>query len=613
MTQTNSITVQIENAIRDAIKTACDTDFTGEIRLTPPPKGKLGDFAFGCFPLAKVLRKAPPIIATEIAAHIHSGGIIAKAEAAGPYLNIYVNYDRLTQIVCRQILENASTFGNSTAYNGQKILIEYSAPNTNKPQHLGHVRNNLLGMAVTNLLDAVGYEAVPVNLVNDRGVHICKSMRAYQIFGENQTPESTGIKGDHFVGQFYVKYEQEQKKEWKTWVAAKDVDLTDLDDRERRRLEHEFLQESQMYQKTQKMLQQWEQGDPEVRALWEKMNSWVFAGFDTTYKRLGCKFAKIYKESNTYNLGKKLVLDGLEKGAFFQKEDGSVWIDLADQKLGQKLLLRRDGTSVYITQDIGTTKLKFDDFKPQKAMWVVADEQNHHFQVLIAVLKKLGFEWANGCYHLGYGMIDLPEGRMKSREGTVVDADNLMDELVEMEKTEIRERNVDIPESEFDKTAETLALGALKFFILKFVPQTRMTFNPRESISPLGFTGPYIQYAYVRVRSLFRKSTDYDFDSIDENDCEFNLLNSPAEKAIIRKLHDFPQEILAAAEAYNPSRVCNYLFELGKALNSFYHDHSVLKAETPELIKARLILSKAVAIVLERGLAILGIGVPERM
>ncbi|MBN2091287.1 arginine--tRNA ligase [candidate division KSB1 bacterium] len=613
MNETISVTQEIENVIRLTIKSLFSVDYQEPVKLDAPPDEKMGDFAFACFPLAKILRLAPPVIAQKLKDGINLSGIIENVIATGPYLNIFVNYAELAEILCTQILAKPDSFGNQTTGQGEKILIEYSAPNTNKPQHLGHVRNDLLGMAIGNLLKTVGYNVSLVNLVNDRGVHICKSMLAYQKFGNGTTPESEGVKGDHFVGHFYVLYDKAQKKEWDEWIQKKNIVPDQLDPQEKRKIEAQFLQESHWYQQVQTMLQKWEAGDPEITTLWEKMNNWVYQGFDQTYQRLGCHFDKVYKESQTYMLGKALVDEGLKKGLFYQKEDNSIWVDLTDVGLDQKLLIRRDGTSVYITQDLGTTKLKYDDFQLKRAIWIVADEQIYHFQVLFATMKKLGFEWADNCFHLAYGMIDLPEGKMKSREGTVVDADDLMNELFEMESAEIKERNVDIPAEDFNQTAEILALGALKFFILKFTPLTRMTFNPKESISPLGFTGPYIQYAYVRVKSIFRNSELYDFEQLNTEKIDFSILKNPEEKAIIRKLNDFPQELLLAAQTYNPARLCTYLFELAKTLNSFYHDHSVLKAETEELVRARLVLSKATALVLKRGLQILGIAVPERM
>lgn len=613
MTHQPTITDEIKKCIKDSIQAQFEIAYEESLKLDAPPNKKMGDFAFACFPLAKVLRQAPVQIAQQLAAGIAPTGIIEEVQPTGPYLNFFVNYEKLSKIVCTQIFDKSKIYGHQEQASGERVLVEYSAPNTNKPQHLGHIRNNLLGMAVTNLLKANGHEAIPVNLVNDRGVHICKSMVAYQAFGEGKTPASEGVKGDHFVGDYYVRYDKEEKKEWKEWIQARSIDLDQLEPLERRKVDGEFLKESAWYQKAQQMLRKWEAAEPEIRTLWEKMNGWVYEGFDRTYSRLGCRFEKVYHESETYELGKALVKQGLEQGCFYQKEDGSVWVDLSEEGLDQKLLLRRDGTSVYITQDIGTTKLKFDDFKMQRAIWVVADEQNYHFQVLFHVLKKLGFTWAEGCFHLSYGMIDLPEGKMKSREGTVVDADHLMAALFEMEKAEIQAREIPMSEADFERTAEILAQGALKFFILKFSPQSRMTFNPKESISPLGFTGPYIQYAFVRVRSLFRKASEYDFESLSIEDCDWSVLGNDAEKAIIRKLYDFPQEIQIAARTYNPARLCIYIFELAKNLNSFYHDHSILKAETPALVQARLVLSKAVAIVLQQGLGLLGIDVPERM
>lgn len=610
MTKSASITTTIETGIRQAIQENYEIQFDDEIKLDAPPNPAMGDFAFACFPLAKTLRQGPPQIAQKLAASIPLNDLISEVKATGPYLNFFVNYTQFFKNICTEIFNDPEKVGQSDIGQGEKILVEYSAPNTNKPLHLGHIRNNLLGITVGNLLKACDYDVALVNLINDRGIHICKSMMAYQQFGEGKTPESEGVKGDHFVGSFYVAYDKMEKAERDEWLKNYPGDPSKTD---KRQLDREFLSQSKNYQQAQRMLQQWEADDPEIRELWQKMNNWVYEGFNQTYERLGCKFDKIYYESDTYKLGKELVQEGLDKGVFFKKEDGSIWVDLSDVGLDQKLLMRRDGTAVYITQDIGTSVLKFDDFKMNKAIWVVADEQNYHFQVLFAALKRLGYDWADQCYHLSYGMIDLPEGKMKSREGTVVDADDLMNQLQEMEKAEILNREIEQSPEELEKTAEILAQGALKFFILKFTPQTRMTFNPQESISPLGFTGPYIQYAYVRVLSIFRKTDAFDFDSLDITDCDFSALGNDDEKTIVRKLHDFVAEVQYAAQNYNPAKLCNYLFELAKSLNTFYHNHSVLKAETPELMRARLVLSKAVALVLRAGLRILAIDVPERM
>ncbi|MBU0754894.1 MAG: arginine--tRNA ligase [Planctomycetes bacterium] len=410
-----------------------------------------------------------------------------------------------------------------------------------------------------------------------------------------------------------MRYSEEEAREKEAWQQKQERTFKD-----EKESEEAFLKESAWYGDAQEMLRQWEAGDPATRELWEKMNAWVYEGFEVTYKRLGCRFEKVYYESETYQQGKALVQEGLDKGIFFRKDDGSVWIDLTAEKLDQKLVLRKDGTSVYITQDLGTTKGKFDDFGMDRAVWVVADEQIYHFKVLFAVLGKLGFEWAGGCRHLAYGMVDLPEGKMKSRTGTVVDADDLMNELFNMEMEEIRSREIPIAEEDLAPTAEILAQGALKFFILKFLPKTKMTFNPKESISPEGFTGPYVQYAYVRIQSIFRKAgIDAGLignDRLIENNREIlGLLTHPEEVAVIRKLHDFPGEVHVSADTYNPARLCTYLFELAQEYNRFYHNLPVLAAEEENLKAARLMLSHATAIVLKNGLALLGIDVPERM
>ncbi len=609
----STIEQQILAAIAEALDKAYGVALPGEAHLDTPPDGALGDFAFACFPLARLVRSAPAAIAARLAQELKADSPIATVQAVGPYLNFTVEKEALFRVSCTDILASPETFGKSDVGKGEKVLIEYSAPNTNKPQHLGHVRNNLLGMSIANLLEAIGHQVVRVNLVNDRGVHICKSMLAYQVFGQGKTPHSEGVKGDHFVGDFYVLYEKQQHQEWQEWLAARGVDLKRLDDQGRRRLEAEFLNQSRWYGRVKEMLQRWEAGDPEVLALWRTMNNWVYEGFDQTYRRLGCRFDKVYKESETYQLGRALVEEGLKRGIFYRKPDGSVWVDLSDQGLGEKLLLRSDGTSVYITQDIGTTKLKFDDFGMKRAIWVVGDEQIYHFQVLFAVMKKLGFAWADGCYHLAYGMIDLPAGKMKSREGTVVDADDLMDELFKMEREEIARRHLDIAPEDLDATAEILAQGALKFYILRFGPQSRMLFDPAESISFDGFTGPYVQYAYVRVRSIFRKSGKDEFAAVSPEACDFSVLVEPEEIALVRRLHSFPGEVKAAALSYNPARLATYLWELAKAFSRFYHEHSVLHAPEEKLRQARLVLAKATSIVLRRGLALLGIDVPERM
>lgn len=601
-----SLIERIQEHLEEAILSAFEIEPGFSLKLSQPPDPKLGDFAFGCFPLAKALKTAPAAIAAKIVPLLAASGLFEKVQAAGPYINMTIDKPFLARTVLEAVLNDPERFGKSDAGQGEKVLIEYSAPNTNKPLHLGHIRNNALGISLMNLLKAVGFEVIPVNLINDRGVHICKSMLAYEKFGKGRTPAEAGRKGDHFVGDFYVLYAKEEQKEKEAWLKGREA-------KEGEDLDAAFLAESKCYGEVQEMLRRWEDGDAAVRALWEKMNGWVYEGFDATYRRMGCRFEKVYHESETYTLGRELVREGLKKGIFYEKPDGSAWADLSDQKLDQKLVLRKDGTSVYITQDLGTTKLKFDDFGMKRSIWVVGDEQIYHFQVLFAVLAKLGFEWADGCYHLAYAMVDLPEGKMKSRTGTVVDADDLMDELHEMEVEEIKSRDIPIAKEDVEATAEILAQGALKFFILKFLPKTRMTFNPKESISPEGFTGPYVQYAYVRIRSIFRKA-GLDWGRAGTWDAEtYGRLHRPEETAVIRRLLDYPEEILVSANSMNPSRLCAYLFELARDYNRFYHAHPVIGAEEEDLKTARLALSMAAAHVLKSGLALLGIDVPERM
>ena len=608
MTEIRSIGDKVVDLVREALAAEFDTPVDAPIKLDQPPKPEQGDFALACFPFAKALKSAPPKIAQALAPRLEADDLVEKAQAAGPYLNLFIHKPALARFTLGRLFADPDGYHRWDLGADEKVLVEYSAPNTNKPQHLGHVRNNVLGISLTRILAAVGHEVVPVNLVNDRGVHICKSMLAYERFGEGATPASTGRKGDHLVGDFYVRYAQAESNERKAWREARGEDLPE----DPKAAEAAYLAESKLNAEIQEMLRRWEAGDEAVRTLWSTMNGWVFDGFRETYDRLGCRFEKVYLESDTYTLGKALVEEGLEKGVFFKKDDGSVWIDLTDRKLDEKLVLRNDGTSVYITQDLGTSKLKYDDFGFHRAVWIVGDEQIYHFQVLFAILEALGFSWAKGCHHLAYGMVDLPEGKMKSRTGTVVDADDLMDELKAMEIAEIESRDLGLTGEDLDRTAEILAQGALKFFILKFAPKTRMTFDPKESISPEGFTGPYVQYACVRIRSIFRKA-GLDPARPAAGDDDLSLLALPEEVAVIRRIHDFPGEVRSAAEQMNPARLASYLFELARDYSRFYHNLPVLKAEEEGLKRARLALCQAVGIVLEKGLSLLGIETPEMM
>ncbi|MBO5644311.1 MAG: arginine--tRNA ligase, partial [Lentisphaeria bacterium] len=484
----------------------------------------------------------------------------------------------------------------------KRILIEFSAPNTNKPQHLGHVRNNTLGMSLASLLKRVGHEVIEINLVNDRGIHICKSMLAYKLFGNGITPETAGKKGDHLVGDFYVKYNQALSEEIKALREAHpeyaDRDNDDL-----------FL-ETKIGREAQDMLRDWENGKEDVRELWNLMNSWVFEGFDQTYKRMGIDFDHTYLESQTYLLGKDIVKDGLEKGVFSKRDDGAIICDLG--KMGSKVLLRKDGTSVYITQDIGTTLLKYNDYQPDSMIWVVGDEQNLHFQMLFEIIKRLGYAWSEKLYHLSYGMVNLPSGRMKSREGTVVDADDLFDEMAKLASDACRERDAELSEEELAKRGELIGLGALKFMLLKFNAKTTITFDPAASLRFEGDTGPYIQYVAARINSILRKAAEKGI-CVSQNDTNWSLLSSEYEKSLAVKLFFYASILKSCAEKRDCSGLADYLLDLAKAFNRFYRECPVRTAETEEVVKARLALASIVKNVIADGLGTMTIGVPEAM
>ncbi len=484
-------------------------------------------------------------------------------------------------------------FGNAQPTN-KKVMVEYSSPNTNKPLHLGHLRNNFLGWSVAEILKATGNEVIKNCIVNDRGIHICKSMLAWQKFGNGATPESTNTKGDHFVGDYYVKFNDEYKKEVETLVAsgmAKD----------------EAEKEAPLMKQTQEMLLQWENGDPEVLEVWTKMNGWVYEGFDKTYNRIGSDFDKTYYESNTYLLGKDIVEEGLQKSVLFKKPDGSVWIDLTADGLDEKLVLRKDGTSVYITQDLGLAQLKYEEFHYNDSIYVIGDEQNYHLKVLKLILEKLGAPYASGIHHLSYGMVELPSGKMKSREGTVVDADDLVDEMINIskQKTEALGKVKDFTNDELDNLYDTIGLGALKFFLLRVDPKKKMIFNPEESIDFHGFTGPFVQYTYARIKSILRKEQPKNIEASKEL--------FPLEKEIIVQLEQFPAIVAEAAKDLDPSKIAIHIFNLAKTFNSFYAEHSIANAETEEKKELRLKLAQFTANVIARGMALLGINVPERM
>ena len=480
--------------------------------------------------------------------------------------------------------------------NGRSVMVEYSSPNTNKPLHLGHVRNNLLGFAVAEILQAAGFEVTKANLVNDRGIHICKSMLAWQMFGNGETPESTGLKGDHLVGKYYVIFDQYYKKEIETLKTEG-------------KTEEEAKKQAPLILQAQEMLLKWEANDEEVIALWKKMNEWVYAGFDKTYKALGVDFDKYYYESNTYLLGKDIVAEGLEKGVFFKKEDGSVWIDLTVEGLDEKLVQRADGTSVYITQDLGTAQLKYDNFRMQSSIYVVGNEQDYHFKVLFLILEKLGKSWAKGLYHLSYGMVDLPSGKMKSREGTVVDADDLIEEMKQTAKTKTEELGkVDhFEEVEKENLYRMIGLGALKYFLLKVEPRKRLLFDPKESIDFQGNTGPFIQYTHARIKSILSKA------NVPPPVVHLPKSLKETELELIQLLSKYPDILKSAAENHNPAAIANYAYDLAKSYNKFYQTESILKVEEEDLKYFRRNLSYHTALALHKTMGLLGIEMPERM
>lgn len=556
-----------------------------------------GQVTLVVFPITRISKKSPEETATAIGEYLveHVEEITAFNVVKG-FLNLSIADAYWLNLLNNQLLLDDFL---TVKPNGQKVMVEYSSPNTNKPLHLGHVRNNLLGYSVAELLKADGYEVYKVNLVNDRGIHICKSMLAWEKWGENETPEGSGIKGDHLVGKYYVIFDKEYKKE---------IEELKLEGQ----TEEEAKKNAPLIKEAQQMLLKWEAGDEQVIALWKKMNGWVYDGFAVSYKNLGVDFDKFYYESNTYLLGKDTVDEGLAKGVFFKKEDGSVWIDLTDDGLDQKLVLRADGTSVYITQDLGTAQMKYDDFHMDQSIYVVGNEQDYHFKVLFLILEKLGKSWAKGLHHLSYGMVDLPSGKMKSREGTVVDADDLVAEMVETakQKTEALGKINDFSEQERNELYTNIGLGALKYFLLKVEPKKRLLFDPSESIDFQGHTGPFIQYTHARIKSLLAKA-GYQFSVSNE---QFSVHLSPTELEMIMLLANYPIALSNAAKAYSPALLANYVYELAKLFNKFYHEvPPIVKEEDLTIKQHRLNICRLTADVLKAGMKILGINVPERM
>ena len=596
--------------------------------IQPTKKEFIGDFTLVCFGLTQVSKKNPQETAEEI------GEALQQADAEVEAFNIVKGFLNI-RFVSRVWLEQLKDFDPYDKPEGSsgKVMIEYSSPNTNKPLHLGHIRNNLLGYSASRILQAAGKEVVKVNLINDRGIHICKSMIAWQKAGLNETPESTGIKGDHLVGKYYVEFDKILKSqaapllslvEERGEAAASSMNLDEKSDRKfselmaraakpegRDELKDFVNNQTEIMKEAKEMLLKWEQGDAGTLALWKKMNGWVYDGFKQTYAKMGVEFDKFYYESETYILGKELVDEGLTKGVLYRKDDGSAWIDLTADGLDQKLLLRSDGTSVYMTQDLGTAQVRNEELHADSYVYVVGNEQEYHFKVLKLILQKMGFKWADGIYHLSYGMVDLPSGKMKSREGTVVDADDLMEEIVAEAKSRAIEagKTAEMPDEEREQLYVTVGMAALKYYILKVDPKKRMVFNPSESIDLNGNTGPFIQYTYARIRSVERKAEGILTGDFDENE----LKEDEAERILIKLLSRFTETIVDSAKSFNPSLVANYAYDLAKEYNQFYHDHPVIKEENKAIADFRFYLSLKVAETLKYALFLLGITVPERM
>ena len=598
---------QLSVLVKSAVKALYTIEFEdSQIQWQKTRPEFEGNITLVVFPFVKLARKAPAQIATEIGEWltVNGEGLIAKFNAVQGFLNLVI----ADAFWIRQLrtIDTDANYGQQPDRH-QLMMVEYSSPNTNKPLHLGHVRNNLLGYSIARIQEANGWKVVKTNIVNDRGIHICKSMLAWLKYGNGETPESSGKKGDHLIGDYYVRFDKEYKTQIAELMAAgKD--------------EETAKREAPLMLEAQEMLRKWEANDPEVRALWTKMNSWVYAGFDETYKRMGVSFDKIYYESNTYLEGKSEVEKGLASGAFYRREDGSVWADLTKDGLDEKLLLRSDGTSVYMTQDIGTAKLRFQDYPIDKMVYVVGNEQEYHFKVLSILLDRLGFPFGKELVHFSYGMVELPNGKMKSREGTVVDADDLMDKMVE-EAKEISKDKVNtlqgITEEEANEIARKVGLGALKYFILKVDPRKNMLFNPAESIDFNGNTGPFIQYTYARIQSVLRKadltptlSQGEGASPLGEDGRE---VLDPKELALIQRLTDYPAIVRNAGENFSPAVICNYAYDLACDFNSFYHDLSILNEPDSDKRALRLLLAKNVAKVIQSALSLLGIEVPERM
>lgn len=555
-----------------------------DVLMENPPSPEMGDIGFPMFVFAKKFRKGPPVIAGDLVSILNEDREIAgygKVRAEGPYVNVFISRGKASEAVLKEILSDPEAYGKTNSLSGRKIMIEFSSPNTNKPLHLGHLRNDALGESVSRILKFLGADVYKVCIINNRGVHICKSMLAYKKFGNNETPESLGIKSDRFVGDFYVKFAK--------WAA----------------------EDSGAEAEAQAMLRKWEAGDAETVELWKKMNNWAVSGMERTYKRTGVSFDKYYFESETYLLGKDAILKGLEEKIFYKDEEGTTWVDLTGENLDKKVLLRKDGTSVYITQDIGTAIQRHEDWPFDQLVYVVGSEQIYHFKVLFLVLKKLGYSWADMLYHLSYGMVNLPEGRMKSREGTVVDADDLIDSLKEMALEEIKSKNREDAVGDINDVAEKIALGALHYFLLQVTPIKDMLFNPKESLSFNGDTGPYLQYMGARISSVLKKAEASQ--TVQTAAPDYSLLNQEYEWELVKILGRFPQVVDEAGRNMDPSRIALYLYELSKGFSRFYHECPILDENNPSLSKTRLDLAEAVLVVLKNAMNLVMIPFLESM
>ncbi len=628
--------MNLEQALSDHIASAIETLYgsnTQPVKLERTNPDFAGDYTFVVFPLLRLSKSTPEATANAIGESLKENApIVSDFNVVKGFLNIVLN----TQIYADFLKDNwnNASFGQTSIGKGKKVMVEYSSPNTNKPLHLGHVRNNLLGVSVANLYKTAGYDVVMANLVNDRGIHICKSMIAWQKFGNGETPESTGMKGDHLVGKYYVIFENALREETLptiesaltgNWTPEGDIAQTKYaaiygqlqqatEEKQISKLKDDIKElvrnQSPLMRETQQMLRDWEAGLPEVISLWQTMNAWVYSGFEKTYARLGVSFDQYYYESNTYKLGKDVVDEGLQSGVFYRKADGSVWIDLREDGLDEKLVLRGDGTSVYITQDIGTADLKFQQHQVDQSIYVVGNEQDYHFKVLFLIMKKLGRPFANGMHHLSYGMVDLPSGKMKSREGTVVDADDLVQEMVDEAKAKTIElgKTEGLSESELNHLYESLGLSALKFFILKVDPRKRMLFNPQESIDFQGDTGPFIQYTYARIQSILRSAGEGDWQT-----SEINSALLPMEIETIQTLYRYPEEVNKACNESSPAVICQYAIDLARTFNRFYNECHIMRETDPIVKNTRLKLAYHTAHTLKHALGLLGIEVVERM